>query len=435
MKKRLFVLLMAGCLMAGTVLAGCSSKTAADEVTAAADEEAGGKKAIKRAKNAEKETAGKIETDETEKEEQAEETVKTSKSTGKSGAPVLGGKNVEGYDKFKYLSEDVLTSEEDEELQITIYLPKSDYYNVDMEWADAEEHGVSLAVKLNPYMQYEQEDYTPEENMQAFLDDEYDEFYATDYKALEISDIEEIDDETALATVKYCKYESWDEDYAAIYVTYCYKILDSDTAVLTEVEINSKEVDGDTKKLLKEIESFYDFKVEWDAKEAEEKIENYLADSDGETDTFSTGFLKFDLPAGWEEDMEYSNYDMSVYAPDGDLEFSGCAVIIMEKFIGSEMGELSKLFTDNEFVEGFLEAQLGEDVEEFTIEEYGETCIGETVLITCSYARDDMEAKSEVYLSGNGYSIYCVQALQADYAEEDAFAAADDIIMNGKLNN
>lgn len=437
MKKRLFVLLMAGCLMAGSILTGCSSK-AANETAVVDDKqedaESDKQKEAKKAKDQKKEESSETEEDK-DTGETAGEVVKVGKNAGKSGVPVLGGRNTEGYDKFKYLYEEVLISEEDEEQQITIYIPEGDYYDVDMARADAEEHGVSFTVKLNPYVQYDQGDYSPEENLQVYLDDEYDEFYTTDLKALEISDIEEIGDDAARATVKYCEYESWDEDYAAIYTTYCYHMLEPDLAVLTKVEINSKNADADTKKLLKEIESFYNFEIEWNAKEAEEMIENYLENSEGETETFSTGFLKFDLPSGWKEDIDYSEPDMSIYAPGGDLEFSGCAVIVMEKYIGYEMDDFSKLFTNNEFVEEFLEAQLGEDIEDFTVEEYGETSIGETVVITCSYVRDDMKAESEIYLSGNGYSLYAVQALQSDRAEEDALAVAEDIVINGKLNN
>lgn len=435
MKKRVMMLLLAGCMTLGTLFTGCGSLGGSEETVASV-------KADKADKEEESKDSKKIEkNDDSEEEEETEETEdKEKKKKKKSSAPVLGGKDVEGYEGFEYLYEEVLMTDaqEDEETgkmtkeQLTVYIPKGEYSSADRDRAYAEKLGVEFTVSLNPYLQYEQEDYSAEENLEVYLEDEFDEFYITDYKDFEMSEVEKVNGDDACATVKYCKYDSWDEAYNVYYTTFYVRELSPETMVLVEVQINSGEAAEKTQDLLDEISAFYEFDVNWDKKEAEKKLENYLENGNGDSDEFSTGYLKFNLPEGWEKDEYNSNYDTDIYAPGGDVDNAECGIAFVKEYVGSDSG-ITQLIDDTDIFESVMEELFGEELDDFTAMVYGDTVIGNTALLTFSYTVDDETAYCEMYLAEQDGYLYGIQTIESGLNEEDPVEVARDILENGKL--
>ena len=435
MKKKAVLLLMTGCLTIGTLFAGCSAKEVAETTVAETEE-----------KEDEEEEEGKVkkekEEDDTEENSTEEKEEDDTEEESKNSAPVLGDEDASGYEGFEYLYEEELMTdaEENEETgkmektRLTVYIPKADSTSVNRDYAYANKMGVSFDIKLEPYLQYKQEDYTAEENLQAYIDEEYDEFRTTDLKDLELSEVEAADDTTATAYAKYCKYDSWEEEYQVIYKTYYLKEVEPEIYVMVEVEVNSLEATAKTPKMLEELSAFYGVDMQWDADEAQAKLDNFLANDDSDVETVSTGFLKFDLPKGWEEDTSVSKYGMTVYAPDGDTDFAECAIAVLNEYMGSDMDNVVELLLSEEFVDQYVTGQFGDEVTNVKVEEYGTTCIGETIMLECTYVDGDDEVNCRFYMSGKGSSLYAIEAMQFEGAEEDVFQIAEDILANGKFN-
>lgn len=449
MKKRVVILLLAGCMTFGTLFTGCGSvETVKATVNAAkvdreADEEEANEEEIDEEEADKEDKAEKVdkkkkaddkESDTGEEKEEKEEKSEKKKKSSKSDSPVLGSADAEGYDGFRYLTEETLTSEETGDV-VTVFIPEDEYASVNDNSAYSGKMGVEFDIRLDPYLQYEQEDYSAEENLEAFMEEEYDEFYTTDYKDLEISEVESIGSDAAVASAKYCEYQSWDDEYNVSCKTYYLKEVEPGTFALVKVSVNNMEATGKTQNLLDEVEAFYEFDVDWDADEAEAKLQSYLDQDDAaDSDTFSTGFLKFELPKGWEKDADNSTYEISVYAPDGDTAFAECAVAVISQYVGSDIDHLGTILAEEDFAQEFLKEEFGDDVSDVSVESYGDTCIGDTVLIKCQYEQNGETVDCRFYMSGKGSYLYAVQAIQFPDSEEDAVSVAEQILETGKLN-
>lgn len=439
MKKRLLVVLLAGCMTFGTLFTGCGSIDKVKETIASAEdkeEEEEEKEEGKKLKASKKEE----EAEEKEEAEEVKEIEEEVEEESYSDIPSFDSEDAEGYEGFEYLYEDELVSEpeDDEESgkkkkeKVTVFIPDGDYSNVERDYAYAEAMGVEFDIRLNPYIQYEQEDYSARENLQEYLDTEFDEFYTTEYKDLELSEAEELYDDAASATAKYCEYDEYEEGYDVYYKTFYMKELSSGALVLIEVSISANEVTDKAEDLLFELESFYEFDIDWDEEEAAEKLENYLANDTGDSDVFSTGFLKFDLPKGWEKDSANSSYNAVVYAPDGDADFAECGIMILNEYVGAEGASMEMLVEESDILQGMMEEICGEVLDSFEVEYYGETAIGDTALLKFTFVEDDVTAECEFYMSIDDGDMYGVLAMNYGDCEEDIFGIANEIVENGK---
>lgn len=420
MKKRVIVLLLT--MSVAFAMAGCSKKDAT-ETTSNKQEESVGE-------------AGEETTKENSGNEEKEETVNETRA-------VLGG-NAENFDGFEFLYAEELKTESEkneetgkmENKSITVMIPMDDYASVNRDYAYVNSLGVHFEVRLNPYLQYKQEDYLVSENLQAYLDEEYDEFYSTDLKALEISDIEELDEHRACASVNYVQYDTWDDMYVPYYKAFYVNEVEKDLVVMVEVEINLAEVTGKTPKLLEEIESFYEFEIGWDKTAMEQKVADYVANNDGEDEMFSTGYLMFKLPKGWKEDTDYDDdYSTYSYAPDGDGVFSECAVTIGREFATDGDESIKALLKDTEVTKALLAEQIGDTVKNMELEDLGDTAIGRTVKMTADIEEDGMVAHCAFYFGGSKDYVYTIYAIETDHATDDAFAAAEMILETAQSKN
>ena len=423
MKKKLLASIMATCLMLSLV--GCGAKEeAAVSATEAATEEA-------------TEVATEAAVEETSVEE-----VTTEEAAPASDVPVLGAENAEGYEGFEYLYEELLMTETQENKEtgkkertaLCVYIPDDDYATANGRYAYATSMGVDFRVELDPSMlRYDAEDYLPAENLDYYMDYQFDEFTNASYgnRDVVLTKAEEVGENAVRATAEYCRYNDWDKVYDVYFCTYYLKELENGKYVMVSVEINSADVTGKAAFLIEELEQFYQFDIDWDAERAEKKRLDYEANES--ENTYTTGNLLFELPQGWQEDDDLSSYDFRIYAPDGDYVFSGCMVGMMEEYLGyGETVDLQSLVNDSatETITGLL----GLPIDEYT-SEICKTNIGNAAKINCTSTMEGVSVDIVMYFVAGEYDLYVLTAVQTDYATEDAAAVLEGIMATGKVRS
>lgn len=372
----------------------------------------------------------------------ATESVEEAAAVEPVGGVVLGGDFDESEADFEYLYAETLMTESTqnaetgkmENQKLTVFIPQGDYNTVNRDYARAERLGLELYVCLNPQIQYRQEDYTVEENLESYLEYEYDEFYSVDYRDLTISEIES-DGSCAKADVEYLYYDSWDKEYYPVYCTYYLKELDKNTSVLVSTEVNATEATGKTPLLVDELESFYGFEINWDPEAAQAKLDAFLASGEQDVVIVSTGYLKFELPQGWEEDYDANDdYDTYVYAPGGDTDTADCFISIAHSYEGDD-ASITAFLKDEKGTELLTEyfTQLGVDADDVTVENYGLTCLGET--LRCKFVLDmyDVTATVDSYIACRDGYVYQLFSVQTADSEEDASAILQGILAEGQV--
>lgn len=422
MKKKIALCLIMSCL--AFTLGGCSTKDIMQTVskeTEAEDQEE---------KDKEK-TEDQVENEESENEETENEEMK--KST-----PVLGDEDIEDYEGFTYLyCEEIRTeSEKNEETgkmeskRLSVFVPESDYVYVNTDRVQSEKLGITLTVELEPYIRYDADDYLMTENLEYQLESEYDPYYTNDYKDLVISEVEEIDDDIAYATVEYCDYDKYDDSYAVVFVTYYLAKLDNGTTVLVEITVNSDDITGRTPALIKELEAFYPFEIDWDKERAGAKLEDYLANDND--NTVSTGYAIFELPEGWREDTSNYEFNTHVYAPDGDADFAECFVSIYQEYLGYDFFEGGDINDYQDEILAMVEESMQEEDIDAVVSWYGDTCLGSGVKGEATVTEDGETVSTEIYWIFDDSYGYIITAMMGDNAVEDAFAVAEDMLQNGQ---
>ena len=374
--------------------------------------------------------------DEVEDEDEDEEEEETQKS---KSTPVLGLEVDSDYEGFDYLyCETLMTeSQENEETgkmesrKLDVFIPKGNYVGVNRDRAYVDELGVDFTISLNPYIRYEQDNYLPDENLEYFLEEEYNPFYTTRYKALEVSDVEETES-GVMATAKYCEYNSWDDEYVPVFATYYLTELSDDVTVLVEIKISYDEVTGKTDRLLKELESFYEVEIEWDKEAAEQKLAKFLDSDEANVNMVSTGFMLFELPAGWAQDYGWDDYSVDAFAPGGDADFAECVITFEQEYVGKDALDLNKELRSQEDVDSLRDyyvKMFGDKATDITVELYGETIFGPAVRV--SYTADDLRV--DTYLMwDNGY-MYSIEAMQTSKSSEDLVEIVEGILESAQL--
>lgn len=344
---------------------------------------------------------------------------------------VLGGEFEDSYDGFTYLSCETLRTDaygEEESKKLQVFVPEDDYFSVYGNTVYAEALGVSLCVTLDPYLQYEAEQYTAAENLDVYLDSEFNEFYTASYKGFEMSEAETTGS-GARATVNYCNINTWDNSYYTVYSTYYLAEL-SDVSVLVEVEVRGDETERETTALLDELSQFYGFEIDWDEAVSEKKLSDLIASGERDRNVVSMGFLLCELPAGWYEDYTYYDSGDYTYAPDGAADEAGCLISFSYEYMGTEAFSLEEEFQNLEE----LKDALGVDTTDFSAEYIGMTGLGETGKI--SYKQTDEENEDILYiviLATNGDYAYTIQAGAVQSCAFDIEKILEDAVSTAKV--
>lgn len=349
------------------------------------------------------------------------------------------GSDEEDFEGFEYLYAETLMTESAqneesgkmESQKVTALIPISDYPSVSRDYAYSDKFGLEFNISLNPYMQYEQEDYLAKENLEVFLTEEYDEYYSVDYKDMVISEVTEVDKNRATATVSYVEYDKYDDVYDPVYVTYNYVELDKNLTALVEVKIRLSQVTGKLQDLINEIEAFYEFDVEFDQAAAQKKLEDFLASGGADGNAQSTGYLMFDLPKGWEADYEY-DYSLDAYAPGGDAEFSECVVTVDREYM-TDSFDTATLLEDEEYTKAFFTELIGESISDIELKDMGATAIGQTVKVKFDVTEEGTLFHYSFYFATTNDYLYTIYSVYTDGASENAEEVAEGILATGKI--
>jgi len=347
---------------------------------------------------------------------------KEEKSADSGKMPTLGIDD-RSYQGFQYLEAHKLDTGEEKAI---VYVPVSDYVYEYAGEVSSDKLGVTVDIELNPFIQLDQEEFTMEENLQKYTENHYDfdEFYTTERKDMEISEINAISKEAANLTTSYLEYDDYNEEYYYIWNYYYLMKADEDRIFLVDIEVDSIGTTGYTEDLIAELEAYLGLDIGYDEEALLAKIDAY--DPSEEGNVYSTGDWIFELPEGWGEDRSHeSSYDEHVYAPDGDASRSNCVIYIKDQYVGEDTSFVREVEEDEAL--RVLEMYMPEDVENVKCEVIGDTAVGYT--LKSSFEAEGIRV--EMYLIFEGYDAYTIMAMQDDDNTE-SFEAAEQIIHTAK---
>lgn len=427
LQKKLLVCLLLVCMV--LPLGACGSAVEA------------AKQALEKKKQEEGQTTEEEVTDDEVTEDVEEEAGDSEELSVSLDHPVLGEDDIADYDGFEYLyCENLRTqSEKNEETgkmesySMDVFIPQDDYVYVNMNRVTGDKLGVSFRIELNPSIRYAAEDYLVSENLQYYVENEFDPFYSDGTKDVVIGEPEEIDRNTARQTVEYLLYNKYEASLTPVFSTYYLKEFEDGRTAMVCFDVSADEVTGKTPELLEELEAFYQFEIDWDKDAAQKKLEDYEAS--GGDSTFATDFVMFTLPDGWDKDYDVSSYDNFVYAPEGDAVNAQCFIMLQKEYMG--YGEMEGVdLSDEESLKGLSEMvkeQYGASGD-VKASYYGDTCLGEAILVEMTaQVEEGITGVYNLYLIFDDSYMYEIMAAAGDGAEENPFVIVEDILQNGQV--
>lgn len=370
---------------------------------------------------------------ETDGEETEEVTEEPEEETKAVGGVVFGSDEAKGYDGFEYLMEELVSTSNTrsgDKKTLSVFVPDGDYPSVSGSYATSERMGVVVDVDIDPYIQYNAADYTMEENLEAYVEDEMS--YSSYLYGVDIGEVESLGKDAAICEVTYMEFDSYDNTYAPRYQIFYLKEMGDNVMALVDIYIRADETTGKTKDLLAELSSFYQIDIGWDDSFAEAKRAEFESSDEYNADAFNLGYMTFELPEGWEKDEDESSYSEAVFAPKGDAT-GGYGYISIEEDYSDDEGVIDEMLSDLEYTQSYFEEVLGEDVTDLVIDDAGETFLGRTLVM-------EMKADGDTgifYIAQSGYSQYAIYAViwagEGEEAEANVRAAVDMLFETGKL--
>ncbi len=355
---------------------------------------------------------------------------------------VLGNDFPEDFDGFVYMSSAVLVTEDVEDgkdncRELLVMIPDGDYSSVNQNEAYSERSGIKFRVSLNPaytFLSGEGQKYSLEDDMEFFLSYMFDEFYNTYYKEIEISEMVRTDNGIRV-TVKYLMHDTWLEKYIPVFCTYYLAELDKDTRVFVEVTLDAETVNGETDGLIEELEMFYGFDIEWDAEAAQKKLDKFLAGGGFEKNSFSTGYLMFELPEGWHQDYYYSDTaNTFTFLPEEDAAGNvSCFINIRREYVGEGNIDIREMAEDTEQGKAIFKELFGDRAENVEVMDYGMTCLGYAIKLSYTVRGELSDERVEWYIIENKGYLYFIHASATAESTENVFGLVEDILHNGKV--
>lgn len=421
MKNKIITALLITAMLSGLTACGGKEPSASDLTT-------------NRAQATGDDTTTEDDTEEAEAEtEETKEPEETEEETKAVSGVVFGSEEAKGYDGFEYLMEELVSTsntKSGDKKTLSVFVPDGDYPSVSGSYATSERMGVVVDVDIDPYLQYDAEDYTVGENLEAYVEDEMS--YSSYLYGIDIGEIVEIGKDAAMCEVTYMQFDSYDSSYAPYYQIFYLKEMGDNVMGLVDICITADETTGKTKDLLAELESFYQIDIGWDDSFAEAKRAEFESSDEYNADAFNLGYMTFELPDGWEKDEDESSYSEAVFAPKGDA-IGEYGYISIEEDYAYDEGIIDEMLSDLEYTQSYFEEVLGEDVTDLVVDDAGETFLGKTLVM-------EMKADGDTgifYIAQSGYSQYAVYAViwagEGEEAEADVRAALDMFFETGKL--
>ncbi len=427
MKKKTLAIFLALGMVAGLTACGGKEPSASDVMGKhSSDEDEKKEEKDKEEDEEEKEEEDKEEKEE--KEEKKEEDKEEKKDKKEASGVVFGSKDAAGYTDFEYLTEQMVSTSETksgEKATYTVYIPDDEYVYVSGSQANSSRMGVSFQIDIAPYLQYNAQDYTLEENLQKYIDDELE--YASDYYGVEVGEIQSGDDE-ASCEVTCMQYDSHDKEYIPYYTAYYLRELEDGLYALAEVKITSPDTTGKTEDLLDELEEFYQIEIGWDASFTEAKQAAFESSDEFNPDAFNIGYMIFELPEGWEADDDLSDWEADVFAPGGNGQIANGYIAFMEEYDAE--GIVNDLLRDPDSASSYFEEDGMSDI---SVEDYGDTFMGRTAKVTMTYSVDGDSAEFAYYVAESDYNQYIIHTMRLNGADLDVEAAVEKVFETGVL--
>ena len=432
MKRKIIAALLAAIMVTSVTACGNTQPNASELTTGrsvVSDEGEDTEKSEETEKEEEKET----------EEEKPEEKEDNKDKTAAKGV-VFGSDESKGYDGFEYLMEELISTSDTKsgnKASFSVFVPEDDYPSVSGSSARSDRMGVSFEVDLEPYLQYNAQDYTVAENLEEFVEDEFS--YSTYKYGIEIGDVEEIDDDTATCLVSYMDYDSYDDEYSPVDELYKLQDIGDGVTVLFTVSIDAEETTGKTQALLAELSSFYQMDIDWDDSFAEAKRTAFENSDEYNADAFNLVYMSFELPDGWEKDERNSTYSEPVFAPGGNARTANGYIQISKEFSSDDYVEA--LLDDPAYTEEALQSSMGDEVSDVKVEAMEDTFMGRVAKVEMNVYDDDIDGNGIgiVYYGYYDYTMYMIAAFISEDADadevEDVRDAIDMIFETGKMKN
>ncbi len=221
-----------------------------------------------------------------------------------SAKPVLGDGNAD-YEGFTYLYADELMTEgknaetgATERERLVVYIPRSNYSDLGGNFASSNAWGLYLNVSLNGFqLPNDYQDKTAKENLEYIVKSEFTVNYNDDYRDITSSAVEETGGPAYRATVSYIEYDDVGNEYNVRYNTYFLKQVSASRIVVIQISVHSEEATEQTEELVRELESFYGFDIDWDPVAAAQRLDGF--DPQSVWVTVKEAGLMFEIPDGW----------------------------------------------------------------------------------------------------------------------------------------
>ena len=408
MKNKVITALLMATVMLGLTACGGSEGPSAPDLT-------------NRGNSTEEETVVEEETEEKETEEKEE--------GQKASGVVFGSDEAKGYTGFEYLMEELISTSDTksgDKVSLSAFVPDGDYPSVSGSRARCDRMGVTVEVDIDPYIQSKWQDYTMQENLEVYVEND---LSYSDYYGLEIGEVEQLSDECCVCEISYMEYSSWDNEYTPFYEIFCLRDMGNEVMAMIDIRIEAEETTGKTQTLLDELSSFYEIKIGWDESFADAKREAFENSDEFNADAFNLGYISFELPEGWDKDEDESTYDETCFGPRGDIY--GIGYISVTKDFASEKKMVDAMLSDVDYTKSYFEELF--DATILGVEDAGETFLGKTLKIELL---DDGDT-CIVYMAQDDYTIYQVYAVvwegEGEEAEAEIRAALDKLFETGAM--
>ena len=408
MKNKVITALLMATVMLGLTACGGSEGPSAPDLT-------------NRGNSTEEETVVEEETEEKETEEKEE--------GQKASGVVFGSDEAKGYTGFEYLMEELISTSDTksgDKVSLSAFVPDGDYPSVSGSRARCDRMGVTVEVDIDPYIQSKWQDYTMQENLEVYVEND---LSYSDYYGLEIGEVEQLSDECCVCEISYMEYSSWDNEYTPFYEIFCLRDMGNEVMAMIDIRIEAEETTGKTQTLLDELSSFYEIKIGWDESFADAKREAFENSDEFNADAFNLGYISFELPEGWDKDEDECTYDETYFGPRGDIY--GIGYISVTKDFASEKKMVDAMLSDVDYTKSYFEELF--DATILGVEDAGETFLGKTLKIELL---DDGDT-CIVYMAQDDYTIYQVYAVvwegEGEEAEAEIRAALDKLFETGAM--
>lgn len=352
---------------------------------------------------------------------------------------VFGSESAAGYRDFEYLTEQIVSvtgSGSGKETDYSVYVPESKYSAVYGALARGESAGVYVGVNFEPDLLTKTETHSVRGDLKRYIDEMI--TYYSDCYNIDVSKIENIGKNAAVCEVDYIKYDFYEDTYTPYYEVYGLYDLGDDVTALVIVVIDADHTTEETREMLDELSSFYQFDIHWDESFAQAKIDKFN-DSNSKIrkyennrhagshtgNTYDMELITFMLPEIWEIDEELSDeeYGMLAFIPDDGREEAETYFFVMET--GEAFGMVELWLEDIEELEALYEEEF-EDCE-VNIEDIGLTFLGRTVETKITIYDEEWESVNFIYLAEDDEYSYMLSAgyEPSGDAEKDAELEAE----------